>query len=795
MTPRQLLRRSLKPTLMFIAGSSLLFSGVGIYRSSLENPDPTLLINDRRGEFIAEISHDEQRGHGFWPIKQLPPRVVAATLAIEDRHFWSHPGVDPIAVARALWQNLTSSRRISGASTIAMQLARMQKPAQRSYFNKLVEAATAVALTLRHGREQVLKQYLRLVPYGNNIHGIGYAARRYLNKPVADLSWSEIAFLSAIPQSPGRMNPYSSKGKKRAIKRGQQILTELHKQAVISDAEYSLATKQIELIYVPQRQPRPNYAMHAILKIEDEIRQLPQQALQDLDNFTLTAALDLELQSELSDINRSMLETWRRFGAGNSALIVIDRKDNSVLSWIGSGDYFDDSYSGAIDYAETKRSSGSTLKPFFYALALERGDVNAATLLDDIPGSGLALRNADRHYLGPVLPRQALANSRNLPVAQIVKRTGLYTGYTFLHTLNLHQEQYPAQHYGLGIALGALPVSLEDLVGAYTAMADDGVYSGLNWFKELPANPRKRVLSSATARQVTLFLSDPAARLPSFPRMGHTEYPFPVAVKTGTSQGFRDAWTIAYSQRYLVGAWLGDPDNQPMHKLGGYASAARLVQRALLLLHKKQLNGQYDLGFPKPEGYIKVKLCANSGKLAGQHCEHYFEEWMKPDQVPQQEDQGVRRIMVDNRSGTLAKNDTPVKYRQLRTVLDLPSRYAVWASKQSGMPMVNDNYLMRASYTQPKSKNESVQLEILTPKDGVRIISNPEIPTLSSTIELNASVTPSLKQITWYVDGKPFKNANYPYNVRLPLTKGQHRVQARVPLTDERSKVVIFSVE
>lgn len=794
-SPGNVLVKSIKLGLAILVVCGFVLIVTGLTRATLEAPPPTLLVNDRHGLFLAEVNQADDGGYGYWPIKQLPPRVVAATLAIEDRHFWSHPGVNPLAIGRALWQNLTSSRRISGASTIAMQLARMQAPADRNYFNKIIEATTALALTLRYGREQVLRHYLRLVPYGNNIYGIGFAARRYLNKPVEDLSWAEIAFLSAIPQSPAHMNPYSYSGRERAINRGKRILARLQKQVVLSDAEYQLALRQIDSIRIPTRQPRPNAAIHAILKFEEELGNLPEDTLAHLEQPILTSSLDLGLQRQLTTLSHTMLTQWRPRGAGNSALIVVDRRDNSVLTWVGSDDYFNPDHSGAIDYIRIKRSSGSTLKPFFYALALERGDISAATLLDDIPASGLALRNSDMRHLGPVLPRQALANSRNVPLAQVVKRIGLNTGYTFLHNLNLHQADLPAQYYGLGIALGSLPVSLESLVTAYTALANDGVLTNLNWFNELPKHKDKRVLSSGTARQVTLFLSDPTARLPSFPRMGYTEYPFPVAVKTGTSQGFRDAWTIAYSQRYLVGAWVGDPDNRAMNKLSGYSSAAQLVKQVMLSLHKKQFSGQRDLSFPKPTGYMKVKLCANSGKLAGEHCEHNFEEWLRPDQIPQQEDSGVQRMMVDRRTGKKATEDTPIKFRQARTVLALPPRYAVWASRHVGMTTANDDVIQTKRNIRDPLNDSRVQVEILSPKDGIRFISNPEIPASTSSIELSASVNPTVRQITWYVDGKPFKNADYPYNVRLPLTNGEHIIQAGVPLTDERSKPVAITVE
>jgi len=191
-------------------------------RYDLRGPPPSYLLLDRHGQFIAELT-GEGEDYGYWPVAELPPRVVAAALALEDKRFDSHPGVDPLAVARALYQNITHRKRVSGASTIAMQVSRLLDPGDRSYWHKLREATRALVLTARYGRKEILTAYLRLVPYANRAHGIAYAARRYLDKPVADLSWAEIAFLSAIPQAPSHMNPFHEDGRLRAIARGGAV--------------------------------------------------------------------------------------------------------------------------------------------------------------------------------------------------------------------------------------------------------------------------------------------------------------------------------------------------------------------------------------------------------------------------------------------------------------------------------------------------------------------------------------------------------------------------------------------
>ncbi len=566
---------------------TLAILATGLSRATLDAPDPTVLLRDRHGRFLGETGGDDATGHGYWPVAELPPRVVAATLAAEDRRFWRHPGVDARAVLRAVWQNVSSGEQVSGASTVAMQVARMQRPGKRTYLRKATEAVSALALTRRHGRAAVLRHYLRRVPYGNQIHGIAYAARRYLDKPVADLSWAEVAFLAAIPQAPARANPFTSRGRRRAAERGRWILDQLLASGELSASEHELAVEQIRELRVPYRTRRPEDAMHAVLALARTFEK-PEHLAAIADHPVVTTTLDLDLQREVSWMVFQRLWQWQDRGAGNAAVIVLDRETREVLAWVGSAGYFDDARAGAIDYARVPRSSGSTLKPFLYAQALERGTLTPATVLDDLGRGAGGIGNADGRFLGPLLPRVALANSRNVPAADLLARLGLDQGYGFFRRLGLHDDAVPAHRYGLGLAIGGLPVTLEQLVRAYTVLAGDGRLGELVWYRRQGVAPPRRLISEDVARHLSLFLSDPMARLPSFPRMGHLEYPFPVAVKTGTSSRYHDAWTVAYSRRLLVGAWVGHPDHRPMAGLSGYRSAARLVRDVLIHLHGDQ---------------------------------------------------------------------------------------------------------------------------------------------------------------------------------------------------------------
>jgi penicillin-binding protein 1C len=755
-------------------------------------PPSTLYLLDRHGRFLGEVGAAEGQEYGYWPLETLPERVAAATIAVEDHRFHSHPGVDPIACIRAFRQNLEAGKRLSGASTLAMQVARIQNPGPRTYFRKSREALTAIFMTWRHGREAVLRHYLRIVPYGNRIHGIAYAARRYFSKPIEDLSWAEIAFLAAIPQAPARMNPFTATGHSAAARRGRKILNLLLAAERLSPEEYALACDQIRALDVPVLQERPQDALHAILRLEKMLLEAGHASLQGKRHIVDTT-LDLNIQQEIAWTTFESLAEWEHQGAGNGAVIVLDRISNEVLAWIGSGDYFDRNHAGAIDYTSVPRSPGSTLKPFIYAQALERGIITPATILDDIERGAGGITNADKLFLGPLLPRVALANSRNVPAANLLQTLGTASGYDFMRDLELHDGMHSPMHFGLGLTIGTMPVTLEQLVRAYTVFSREGIYGDLIWYEDQPHGVSRRLLTEETARIVTLFLSDPMARLPSFTRMGALEYPFPVAVKTGTSSRYRDAWTVAFTPRFVVGVWIGDPDYMPMNHLTGYRSAAELVQRILFRLHSDDLNGLRDLGFPPPRGYEPIRLCALTGRLAMDGCPKVHMEWFKPGTGPTEYCTAHVLLAVDKRSGRPASSRTPAEHVEVRNFVDLPPRYNEWMTKAGLRPL--PTLFDIASISGPDNTASAAHLTITAPENSMRLIQDPETPAENETLALKATMDTRATQLLWYVDGRPFQLVNYPYTARWPIEPGRHMFQVRLPNTPVVSAPIHVIVE
>ncbi len=514
-----------------------------------------------------------------------------------------------------------------------------------------------------------------------------------------------------------------TEGRARAVARARDALARLHDRHVLGDTDFAHALDDLVHLAPARHPPRPADALHVALRLDALL-----SAGAPIERVRST--LDLAIEARVTRLARQRLNAMRAQGAEQVAAIVLDRASAEVLALVGSGAY-GTADAGMIDYAGRPRSPGSTLKPFIYAEALERGAISPSSILLDDPDNGTGIDNADHRFLGPLLPRQALANSRNVPAAKLIRLTGLTQTHWFLGRLGLHEGNRPAERYGLTLAVGGMPTGLDRLVAAYDALANDGVLKPLKWYEgqDLPAS--QQVLSPTTAREITAFLADPMARLPSFARMGSTEYPFPTAVKTGTSQGYRDAWVVAYSERYLVGVWMGRPDGRPMAGLSGATSAGLLAHDILLDLHARESDGLDDGDFHGPAGVPLASLCADTGQPATGECAQVLTEFVAPADV---------------------------------------------AERPSVPPL--------------RTERPRPRLRIATPNDHAVFTRNPEAPPDLAFLPLRLRTGSNAIQVTWYVDGKEFQLAGADETVRWPVSAGRHTIQARTPFGDAASAAV-----
>ncbi len=772
-------RKLLSSILLFPLVFVLFGFFLSLFDIRIISPDSSWIILDRKYQFLAEVQ-SPQGMIGYWPMPDtIPANIRNVVLAAEDRRFSSHWGVDLKSVGRAVINNYLRRNGFSGASTIAMQTARLQRGGRSSVFNKVRDSFCAVWLTLFYGKERVLQQYLTIAPFGNRINGISCAARRYFKKPIQDLSLAEAALLVSVPRAPGRMNLFTHNGFAKAGTRAAFVLKRCYEYGWISETEFRQSIGELNTFTVPSKDIRDEAAMHAVLTYES----LLQNSTTFKDKGLVLSSIDLEIQSEVQEALREQLMKLYSKDVENGAVIVLDLETHEVLAYVGSSGYFAP-YSGSIDHGNLPRSTGSLLKSFIYAYGMEELGYTAATVLTDVNhdfGAGTSSfvpENSDKKYLGPVLYKYALANSRNIPSVQVLNELGVSYVYQRFSDLGLVEDDGRGEYYGLGLSIGGLFCSLRNLCRAYLCFSDSGRVSDLVWFKDQTIRGDVQAISPDIAAIVQRYLADPLARMPTFPRGGNLEYPFAVAVKTGTSDGYRDSWCIAWSRKYLVGAWMGNADNHPTKKVSGYDGSAPLVKRILLGLHPEEKSGLEDKGFSPPGGWIPVSVCRLTGKLADRSTPYSATEYFKPGTEPQEYSIVSRALPIDKRNGLLATASCP-DHIEYRTCLVLDPEFEDWAQVQ-GMPLAPSRV---SPLCGGQSIIEEYVLQITWPRSGARFFIDPEMPSDLNILTVSCTVSPQSEEILWFVNGSENQVTKYPHKLKWPMKKGQYTFQATIPGT------------
>jgi penicillin-binding protein 1C len=751
------------------------------------------IVLDRNYRFLSEIKSPEGL-LGYWPMPDTVPRTVRLSVcAAEDRRFDSHPGVDIRSVCRAVINNYVRHRGYSGASTVAMQLARLQRGGKSSWLTKARDSFAALGLVARYGHTGVLRQFLTVAPYGNFINGIACASRRYFRKSVEDLSLAEASLLVAIPRAPGRMNLFSPRGFERARTRARVVVNRCALYGWISETERRETLAELSTFSLPVRECRDNACIHAILSYQSLFAS-SQSSYPPL----VVSSLDLALQEKVQESLSGALERLGPRDVDNAAIMVLDKNSAEVLAYIGSGGYFL-SGSGAIDHGAIPRSTGSLLKPFIYGLGMEVLGHTAATVLTDINfdfGRGhrsFIPENCDRKYLGPVLYKTALANSRNIPAVKVLKEVGVATAYYRLVEAGIAPDDGRAEYYGLGLSIGGLYCDLRSLCRAYLAFGNKGKIRDLQWEKgggRGNGQPAwKRIMPPDIALMLQHFLSDPLARLPTFPRGGSLEYPFAAGVKTGTSEGFRDSWCIAWSDSFLVGAWLGNADNHPTKSLSGCEGAAPLVKEVLAGLHPKRYEGLEDHAFPPPAGYRPIAICSITGLRADRNTPYTTVEYFKPGTEPLEYSRVQRQLLVDKRNGLLVPPGCN-GHAEYRSFLQVEPEFYEWAQKQ-GLAVAPQEY--SPGYGVPVAA-DSCRIEVVCPRPGSRFFVDPEMPPQQAVLPVKARCVPEARHLVWFVNGEEYAQSGIPHTLNIPMRPGKYHVAAAVAGRPQRSATVRFEI-
>ena len=714
-------------------------------------PAPAVRFTDRTGHLLREVaSRADGRGLSLPREEPVPALVRAAFLAAEDARFERHPGLDPLAVARASWQLASRRRVVSGASTLTMQLARQLVPHRRDLAGKAAEAIWALRLEAHLSKDEILRAYLDRVWLGNGTFGVEAASALYFGRPARTLSAGQAALLAGMTRSPSGNDPHRRPERARA--RMREVLDRMERLDLLGPGE-ARAAAAAPLDLVP-----PEKIFEAPHLVEALWRDLPSLGLDGAAELETT--LDPGLQRDVEQIVRAELRTDPRLP--NAAVVVVDNGTGEVLAYVGSADFLDAEREGQNDGVRALRQPGSALKPFAYGLALARGRT-PASLLSDVevhlatPTGDWVPRNYDRRVHGPVRLRAALQNSYNVPAVRLAEELGPDAILRVLRRAGFASLDAGAERYGAGVVLGNGDVTLRELARAYRGLARGGVVGPLREVRAardpagtpLPVRsdgPARRFLPADAVALLTDVLSDEAARAPAFGLSNALRLPFPVAAKTGTSRAYVDNWTVGFTAERTVAVWVGSFDGTPMRGVSGITGAGPIFARVMV----RAMRGIAPAPLVDRSRFERARVCALSGRLAGPACPSAIDEVFLPGTAP-------AAGCPMHREGAAGP------------ILDVGPEFQAWA-RAEGI----------ASEAGASAVEGTEGARLLLPRDGDEYLLEAGFPEGAQQIPLRVLAPAGVREVEVRTDAGRV-TLRPPFTGRLPARPGRHRVELWLP--------------
>lgn len=756
---------------------------------------PSVRVIDRKGKLLYEILPSESGRHTTISLSKIPIVCQQATIATEDRYFYQNPGIDISGIIRAFWINLLHGGEVhAGGSTITQQVVRTllfdtDERYEVSLRRKLREALLAWKLTHQYSKDEILALYLNHTYYGGMAYGIQAAAQTFFGKAAQDLDTAECALIAGLPQGPAVYNPFTDTEK--AIQRQHIVLNLMEEQGYLKTKEHDLAINE-PLTFTSS--PYPIEAPHFVMMVRNQIDTLfSSEDIYAQGGLIVQTTLDLDWQHLAEHAVSTQIRKVKeeRDGMGHNlnsaALVAIDPQTGEVMTLVGSPDYFGTQNGGAINMATTPRQPGSSIKPLVYAAAFDPNNYQTwspATLILDTyatfqtsKGEPYTPKNYDGLEHGPVLARQALASSLNIPAVKTLNHIGLPALFELAQKMGITTLTNPSQ-YDLSLALGGGEVKLLELTAAYGAFANGGWHvkpyliekitdpEG-NLLYQNENSSQYRVIDKRVAWLISDILSDNEARMLGFGENSALCIDRPAAVKTGTTTNWHDNWTIGYTPELVVGVWTGNTNYEAMHNITGLTGAAPIWHQFL----REALKDTPESKFQRPDGLVRVEVCALSGLLPDDDCLYTRNEWFIPGTQPTQKDNIYQRIVINTNTHHLADEFTPKKYRSEIIVLDLPPDARNWAHKK-GISLLSDFTISTQLASGP-----SISISSPTTNSIYRITTN--LPIENQRIPIRAVSSFSINELTLWLDGQALATLmEAPYEIWWTLATGKHEVWA-----------------
>lgn len=600
--------------------------------SLLEELSFSKAVYDDHHQLLRLTLSQDDKYRLFSPLSQIPQHLIEATLLQEDQYFYWHYGVNPWAFLKAIWRTYGVQSGRVGASTITMQVARLRyRINSKNITGKLVQIIRALQIERHYSKNEILEAYFNLAPYGGNIEGLGAASLVYFGTPINKISLPQALTLSIIPQNPSKRTPYNTDLKNI---RAHLLSRWLNKHPEDSNKKqiFELPLVLLNTHMLPFNAPHfVNYVLNNTPTKQQEIE----------------TTLNYSTQRIIERITHRYLARKKAFGVNNAAILLLDVRDMGIKGMMGSADFFNRTISGQINGTEMKRSPGSTLKPFIYGLALDQGLIHPDTVLKDVPYSfnGYNPENFDYDFMGPIKAKDALVLSRNIPAIYLSSQLINPTLHQLLEKAQINQLRSES-YYGLSLNLGGVELTMRELVGLYSMLANDGIWHPIRFVKDQIVSTGERLLSPEASYLVLDMLKNT-------PRLDYNIQveSLPISWKTGTSSGYRDAWTIGVFGPYVLAVWIGNFDNKSNPAFIGKDIAAPLFFELVEALKQEQGPMQAIQKNPEQMNLKKVEVCKASGMLPTRYCKDTEWSWFIPGKSPIKMDTIYREVAINSKTG------------------------------------------------------------------------------------------------------------------------------------------------